>query len=38
MNTSDRNDFYRVKVARENKNFYFYVKAVVETTENSGSN
>jgi hypothetical protein len=37
-NTTGRNDFYLAKVARDNKNLYFYMETVDEITKNSGSN
>ena len=37
-NTTGRNDFYRMKVARDSENLYFYVETVNDITENTGSN
>ncbi len=37
-NTTGRNDFHLMKVARDAKNLYFYVETTGSITENSGSN
>jgi hypothetical protein len=37
-NTTGRNDFSLMKVARDNANLFFYAETVADLTENSGSN
>lgn len=37
-NTTGRNDFHEMKVARDKKHIYFYVNTVEEITPNSGGN
>ncbi len=37
-NTTGRNDFYKMKVARDKTNLYFYAETVAAITENTGGN
>ena len=38
VNTTGRNDFYLMKVARDNDNLYFYAETTENITENNGNN
>lgn len=38
VNTTGRNDFYLLKVARDSENLYFYAETTENITENPGSN
>lgn len=38
INNTGRNDFYKMKVARDQKNLFFYAETVEKITPNSGSN
>ncbi|MDP4188467.1 MAG: hypothetical protein Q8905_10495 [Bacteroidota bacterium] len=38
INNTGRNDFYKMKVARDGKNLFFYAKTVEDITPNTGSN
>lgn len=38
INTTGRNDFYLMKVARDNENLFFYAETTENITENKGNN